>query len=1011
MKNRFLKSIIPAFVLTLILAGNAGFSQCSFTGLEPTYCVTDPSATLVGDPSGGTFSGPGISGTSFDPATAGVGIHTISYEIAGGGTGDKYYIKSNAGNPWGSTTNQIAMDLVFGPGAWTLESFEFLDVATVFSPSTGFVFMDGSDGQATEMNTFLIANLPAIEAWVSAGGRLLMNSAPNEGGSFSFGFGGSTLVYGGTYANNVTVVDPLHPAMIGPNVPTTTSMSGTYYSHAHVTGPGFTTVITETGFPDRIILFEKPWGSGRVMMGGMTTTNWHSPAPQVGNWRANLFVYLYGGGGDPCVVTQDVEVLDIPAVTLTVSPDEICLGESVTYTLTGDADTYVWSEPGIVDGVAYTPVDLGLFSVEVTGTTGSCSNTAVAELMVYDIPNTSFTIDPLDYCIGEVVNFLNTTTIGDASDTSWVWDFGDGGTSTAANPTHSYASAGSYTVTLTGTSDHGCTQDFSLDLVVHDSPTADFEFSVAGFSSADGATGGCIANPVIFENTSTIPAPEVIAGSFWNFGDGSTSTEFAPSHEYLVSGTYTVTLTVISEFGCTSTITKTIEMIDGLTMSYVVSEPTCFGFSDGSIIVNVDAFTGEVIYSITDDLGVLLNIDNSNAANSLNSGWYYINVTDDSECAGVDSIFIGQPDQLDIDLTVSNVVCYGESSGWARVDSVYNTTGLYSMVSFGWDPNPAGIGGIGADSTWNLTAGDYIITVNDQNGCSRTFDFTITEPDSLYFVEFGYEPAYCRVYDYQSGNGVVFASASGGVPDYNYVWTNLDTEETNINTTWGGLNPGNYEIMATDANGCVISRSLFLDSLNPIAAFEMTSDQFIAAYEGYAPVNVHFVNQSENYSNPNNPFGESTFMWNFEYDLIDWTITNDFDDTFDWTYEQRGQSYEVNVCLIAINKNGCADTACKVIQIYEPIAFEPINIFSPNNDGKNDLFTFEFKSASMAEFTCVIVDRWGVKIHELNGITATWDGTDKGGNPCPDGVYFYSYQATTDSGNVLSGQGTVQLIR
>jgi len=1010
MKNFTHISVLFLSILTFFFSKSGVYSQCSFTGLEPTYCVSDPDTTLVGDPLGGAFSGPGISGDTFDPAAAGVGTHTISYDILGGGTGDKYYIKSNIGNPWGSVTNQAAMDLAFGLDAWTLESFELVDVAAVFSPTTGIVFIDGSDGQATELNTFLITNLPSIEAWVTAGGRLLLNSAPNEGSSMDFGFGGTNLVYGGVYANDVTVVDPLHPAIVGPNTPTITAMSGTYYSHAHVTGPGYTTVITETGLPSNIILFEKEWGGGRVMMGGMTTTNWHSPSPQAANWRANLLVYLYGDAGEPCTYTQDVIVLDDPDVILTVTPDEICLGETVTYTLTGDADSYVWSEPGITDGIPYEPADLGLFTIEVTGAAGACSSSATADVTVHAVPEANFLVDPLDYCIDELIPFFNTSIVEDASDTTWLWEFGDGSTSGVIHAAHAYGAAGTYTVTLTATTNHGCSDDYSVDIVVHDSPTASFEFSVAGFSSEDGATGGCVDNVVIFENTSTIPVPETITDSFWNFGDGSTSTEFEPSHTYVSSGTYTITLTVTSEYGCTSTITKTIIMIDELTLDLVVSEPSCYGFSDGSIIVNIDAFTGEVIYSITDPSGTLLNVDNSNAANSLSSGWYYINVTDESACDGVDSIYLDQPTQIDIDLTVSNAICYGENSGWARVDSVYNTTGSYSFVSYGWDPNPAGVGGIGADSTWNLTEGDYIVTINDENGCSRVFDFSITEPDSLYFVEFGYDPAYCRLFDYQSGNGVVFASAAGGTPDYNYEWTNLETGETTINTTWGGLNPGNYEIIATDGNGCVITQALFLDSLNPIAAFEMTSDQFTAEFEGYAPMDVHFVNQSENYSNPNNPSGESTFMWNFEYDAIDWELKNDFDETFDWSYQARGISYDVNVCLIAINKNGCADTACKIINIYEPLTFEAVNIFSPNGDGKNDTFTFEFKTSSISEFKCTIVDRWGLVITELNSITDGWDGSDKGGNKCPDGVYFYSYEAITDSGVAILGQGTLQLI-
>ena len=191
MKNFTHISVLFLSILTFFFSKSGVYSQCSFTGLEPTYCVSDPDTTLVGDPLGGAFSGPGISGDTFDPAAAGVGTHTISYDILGGGTGDKYYIKSNIGNPWGSVTNQAAMDLAFGLDAWTLESFELVDVAAVFSPTTGIVFIDGSDGQATELNTFLITNLPSIEAWVTAGGRLLLNSAPNEGSSMDFGFGGT----------------------------------------------------------------------------------------------------------------------------------------------------------------------------------------------------------------------------------------------------------------------------------------------------------------------------------------------------------------------------------------------------------------------------------------------------------------------------------------------------------------------------------------------------------------------------------------------------------------------------------------------------------------------------------------------------------------------------------------------------------------------------------------------------------------------------------------------------
>ena len=122
--------------------------------------------------------------------------------------------------------------------------------------------------------------------------------------------------------------------------------------------------------------------------------------------------------------------------------------------------------------------------------------------------------------------------------------------------------------------------------------------------------------------------------------------------------------------------------------------------------------------------------------------------------------------------------------------------------------------GIGEDSLINVSAGEYDITINDENGCSVSEIFELINPDSLSFSEFGAFPAYCRLFGYQSGNGVVFGSVTGGAGDFDYLWENLDNGETTENTTWGGLNPGNYRITVTDGNGCELSREIIVDSLN-----------------------------------------------------------------------------------------------------------------------------------------------------------------------------------------------------
>src|SRR5690606_37793384 len=133
---------------------------------------------------------------------------------------------------------------------------------------------------------------------------------------------------------------------------------------------------------------------------------------------------------------------------------------------------------------------------------------------------------------------------------------------------------------------------------------------------------------------------------------GETSTDENPEHLYEDIGTYTITLTVTSEFGCSSTTTIDILMNNGLAIDLLVNEPTCFGFSDGSITINVGDIVGEALFEIKDEEGTIKNEDNSNTANTLNSGWYYYSVEDESDCAASDSVFLDEPGELDVDITV-----------------------------------------------------------------------------------------------------------------------------------------------------------------------------------------------------------------------------------------------------------------------------------------------------------------------------------------------------------------------
>ncbi len=459
-----------------LLAGNQSSAQCEIIGLGDTYCADSEPAFLSGSPAGGTFSGPGVTGAVFDPAVAGPGTHTITYTFFPGT--DRYYIKSNIGNPWGNTSNDAAMTLAFGAD-WILQGFETCVPATVFSVETSFVFLDGSDGHATELNAFLTANLPLIESWVAGGGSILINSAPNEGGSFNLGFGGTTLTYS-YFSPNVNVVDLSHPAFLGPNLPTSSSMSGSSYGHARIVGTDYTTVLNYAG---NMILCEKDWGLGHVMMGGMTTVNFHSPAPHASNWRANLFVYLDELiDGLPCVTSVDVEVLDevSPAVVASSDVSEICLGES--YTLTGSgADEFYWGG-GITDGAPITPAAAGTYTHLLTGVSPSgCFGTDAVSVVVHPTPIVSAGLDQAQ-CTGMTLA-LN----GSGAET-YVW------TPAITDGVPFVVAAGETTYSVTGTDEFGCvnTDEVVVEGINYPTITAviEDEYALFGASIDLTVTGG-----------------------------------------------------------------------------------------------------------------------------------------------------------------------------------------------------------------------------------------------------------------------------------------------------------------------------------------------------------------------------------------------------------------------------------------------------------------------------------------------------------------------------------------
>lgn len=197
--------------------------------------------------------------------------------------------------PWTQNTNETAMSRVFGPYGWA--DLRMADGAGPFAVGTGddydFIFLEGSDTSALELNAYLIANGAAIDAWVNAGGRLLLNSAPNQGGNINFGFG--VLMTNNNPSPSVEATNPTHPVFVGPFGAIPANLTGSHFAHSTISGTGLTPIIQRAA-DDVPVLSEKAIGSGRGLFGGMTTTNFHLPAAAAANLRANILCYTASVG-------------------------------------------------------------------------------------------------------------------------------------------------------------------------------------------------------------------------------------------------------------------------------------------------------------------------------------------------------------------------------------------------------------------------------------------------------------------------------------------------------------------------------------------------------------------------------------------------------------------------------------------------------------------------------------------------------------------------------------------
>jgi PKD repeat protein len=175
---------------------------------------------------------------------------------------------------------------------------------------------------------------------------------------------------------------------------------------------------------------------------------------------------------------------------------------------------------------------------------------------------------------------------------SYLWSFGDGDTSSLANPGHMYTAAGTYTVKLTVTDDQGTSASGSTTATIVSS-------NLSPIADANGPYSGTVDNSISFTGEGTSDPDGTIASYLWSFGDGTTSTSANPTHIFSAEGTYTVVLSVADNLGATGmdTTSVTVNASSGDSSSVLLEsyfETGWDGWSDGG--VDVDRYEGPFSY-------------------------------------------------------------------------------------------------------------------------------------------------------------------------------------------------------------------------------------------------------------------------------------------------------------------------------------------------------------------------------------------------------------------------------
>jgi gliding motility-associated-like protein len=545
---------------------------------------------------------------------------------------------------------------------------------------------------------------------------------------------------------------------------------------------------------------------------------------------------------------------------------------------------------------------------------------------------------------------------------TFYWEFGDGSTSVAQSPTHTYADTGIFTVKLVINRGQPCGDSTTSSVRVFPGFFPDFSFA-----------GICVNKPTQFTDNSRATYGTVNSWS-WNFGDGSTSADTShlknPIYTYTQMGLKAVQLVVSTTKGCIDTITSAQLTVP---LNIIDKPPISLAFKD-TLICNGDnlrlSATGGGNFSWSGP-----NVANANSPNpvvSPNSTAKYIVQLDDNGCLNRDSLNVRVVNFVTLQARGDTTICLTDS-----VQLFAASDGL----RFLWTPS-TGVSNVNiinpkvkpsATTTYRLTA--FI------GGCAPATDDVVINTVPYPGVNAGPDTTICFKTQTQLN-----ASTDGRT----FTWT-PSASLTNANTLNPIANPLNttpYILTAFDTRGCPKpgKDTVVITVLPKINAFAGRDTAVVVGQ----PLQLLAR-------------GGVRYEWSPPTDLSKVDIPNPIG-RYDGSYES------IKYKVLIYNQQNCVDSAFITVRIFKtaPQIFVPTG-FTPNGDGKNDIIRPVAVGISKLEYFR-IYNRWGQLVFSTSINGQGWNGKIKGKDQSSN-VYVWIVKGVDFTGKEIIAKGTVTLIK